>query len=336
MDRQFLVADIGGTHIRLALADENIALRHIKVWKCASFAQPKDALKAYLGELGDEDRAAPERICISVAAPIGSDVTSMTNHHWVLSISALANLFSMPVTLINDFSAQAWCLTRLQTSDVTWLQLPGQPAEAAVEPLSDVSQWLSGVRFVVGPGTGFGGSGITPGHEVLDAEPGHIAFAPLDGVQMDLLRQLWTRHPRVIVEHLLSGPGLANIYGALTVIRGIHAGAELTAEEVVAAARSDDAVASESTRLFTTILGAVCGDIALSVGATGGFFLSGAMLQKFGDLFDRALFLRAFNNKAKFRGWCESVPVGMLRASYPGLLGCAIYAAQLETRSPGQ
>ena len=172
MDRQFLVADIGGTHIRLALADENITLRYIKIWKCASFERPEDALQTYLSELSEADRVAPERICISVAAPIGSDVTSMTNHHWVLSISALENLFSMPVTLINDFSAQAWCLTRLRSSDVTWLQQPGQSAKPAVEPLPDVSQWLSGVRFVVGPGTGFGGSGITPGHEVLDAEPG--------------------------------------------------------------------------------------------------------------------------------------------------------------------
>lgn len=336
MDRQFLVADIGGTHIRLALADENIRLRDIKVWKCASFEQPEDALQAYLGELSEADRTALDQICISVAAPIGSDVTRMTNHHWVLSISALSRLFALPVALINDFSAQAWCLTRLRASDVTWLQPPGQSVDAAVEPLPDVSQWLGGVRFVVGPGTGFGGSGITPGGEVLDAEPGHIAFAPLDAVQMDLLRQLWTLHPRVIVEHLLSGPGLANIYNALAVIRGNRSNAELAAEEVVAAARSGDAVASESTRLFISILGAVCGDIALTVGATGGFFLSGAMLQKFGDLFDHALFLSAFNNKAKFRDWCELVPVGMLNAPYPGLLGCAIYAAHLETRSPGQ
>ena len=49
---------------------------------------------------------------------------------------------------------------------------------------------------------------------MLESEPGHVGFAPGNAHELALLGQLWQRYPRISVEHLLSGPGLANLHWA--------------------------------------------------------------------------------------------------------------------------
>ena len=83
------------------------------------------------------------------------------------------------------------------------------------------------------------------------------------------------------------------------------------------------------------MLGAVCGDLALSMGSLGGFFLSGNILQKLDELFDRELFKAAFTDKGHFRNWCQRVPIGLLNSTDPGLQGCAAFGLH-QRRSAGE
>jgi glucokinase len=321
-----LVADIGGTNARFALTASDAQLQCIGVLACANYAQIDDALEAYLAQLPLDKRGAVDSICMAVAAPTGPDKIKLTNHVWAFSQCALATKFKVPIRVINDFSAQAWCLTSLSDEDVTWLQDPCK--DRGEDTRTDLATWTDGTRTITGPGTGFGGASITISLDVLESEPGHLAFAPLDALQLRMLEQLWQWFPRISVEHLLSGPGLANIHKALTHMRGSPSSEQIDAARIVASAKRGNDQAMESIKMFITILGSVCGDMALSVGSRGGLFISGDMLKKMGDLFDYSVFMQAFVDKGSFRQWCQSIPVAVFEVSNPGLRGCALFAAR--------
>lgn len=309
-----LVADIGGTNARFALSNGDGTLTNRISLPCREYADITAALAAYLHTC--QGQPAPQHLYLAVAAATDQDEIVLTNNHWHFSQQALARRFAVPVTAINDFTAQAWCLPGLQESDVSWIQQVGP----------DDMVWSQGNRCIAGPGTGFGAATMTWNREVLESEPGQCAFAPLTPRQLAILVHLWDSHPRVTADHLLSGPGLSNIYSAIFMLQTGKTSPTIAAAELVDAARNGDQLARQSIDEFTRILGAVCGDLALSMGSLGGFFLSGNVLQKLGELFDHELFITAFTDKGRFRHWCQRVPVAMLNSADPGLQGCAAFS----------
>ncbi len=317
-----IVADIGGTNARFALASQAEApLQCVSVFRCADFVHFEDALEAYQEAL--RERSAPKvvSVCLAVAAAVHKDLIGLTNHSWQFSRRALQTALGIPVHVLNDFTAQALCLPALGDADVQWLRrAQGRPHAAA--------------RTIAGPGTGFGGATLTAAGEVVESEPGHCSFAPVTEHELQLLQVLWRRHPRICVEQLLSGPGLANLYWANAVLSGNPR--ELEAAAIVNAAEHGDALALQTLRDFSGILGSVCGDIALSMGSLGGFYLSGGVLEKLGALFDQTLFMTRFVDKGAFRSWCSEVPVARVTLAWPGLLGCARHARlQAQRNTPG-
>ncbi|MDT8429413.1 MAG: glucokinase [Pseudomonadales bacterium] len=323
-----LLADIGGTNARFALcaaASSSAAheLSHCESLRCADFASLHAAIQAYLQHSRQQGAPAPRQACLAVAAATDQDTIQLTNNPWQFSQQALADALQIPLSVINDFTAQAWCLPTLQEPDLIWLQRPptlSSPWDGS---------WSRGSRCIAGPGTGFGAATMTLGGEVLESEPGQVAFAPLTPQQQQILNHLWQYLPRVSPDNVLSGPGLGNLHAALTAL----AAADQTdpkphwsAAEIVAAAAKGDLTAREAVTEFNRILGAVCGDLALLMGSSGGFFLSGAMLTKMGSLFDHQVFIAAFNDKGAFCDWCQRVPVALLGINDPGLRGCAVYA----------
>lgn len=317
-DATVLVGDIGGTNARFALTNADQTLSNMVSLRCQDYPGIAEAIAAYLQTCRSQQAPAPQGICLAVAAATDQDKIKLTNNHWQFSQKALAQAFAMPVAVINDFTAQAWCLPSLRKTDVTWIQQVGP---------GDI-QWEQGNRSIAGPGTGFGAATMTFGREVVDSEPGQCAFAPLTPRQLAILVHLWDSYPRVTADYLLSGPGLSNIYSAIFVLNTGKKAEALSAPDIVAAARHGDQLAQQSLDEFSRILGAVCGDIALSMGSLGGFFLSGAMLQKVGEQFDKDLFIAAFTDKGSFSGWCRRVPVAILNMSEPGLHGCAAYSCR--------
>ncbi len=315
----FLLADIGGTNARFAWVMPGSAqLQCIEQFTCSEYGRFGEALQAYLERLRAQGAPKPVSACLAVAASVHEDLVRMTNSPWQFSRAALAAELGFPVHVLNDFSAQAWCLPLLEAN--------------ASEPLDAQSlQWWQKVgaapasaRTIVGPGTGFGAATMTAGGEVLESEPGHVSFAPVTAHEVALLKQLWQRFPRVSVEHLLSGPGLANLYWANSRLQGGEK--ELSAAAIAAGAVEGEAICQQTLEDFTGILGSVCGDIALSMGSLGGVYLSGSMLEKMDPVFNKALFMARFLDKGPFQGWCTQVPVARLCLPYPGLTGCALFS----------
>ncbi|EAW31939.1 glucokinase [marine gamma proteobacterium HTCC2143] len=301
-----IVADIGGTNARFAYvqADSN-ELLGIEIFPCAEFPFLRDAIRAYM-ERGHVDLI--DEICLAVAGPVESDWIDLPNNHWAFSRAELQQSLDASVSIINDFSAQVLSIDTLSGADLKWIGTP-RPA--------DIQQH---VVAVLGPGTGLGVSAMLSTGEILPSEAGHVAFAPTDEHECDLLKVLWQRYQRVSVERILSGMGLANLYWANCRLAGFER--ELTAADISAGAHAGDKYCLRAVNDFCAILGSVAGEVALMMGATDGVYVSGGIIPRLIDLLDEDLFRRRFDEKGRFREICAEIPLAIMLAKHPGLQGC--------------
>lgn len=299
-----IVADIGGTNARFAYVSGDIdQLLGVEVFPCADFAFLVDAVRTYM-ERGHVQRV--DKVCLAVAGPVATDWIDLPNNHWAFSQRQLEESLHVTVEVINDFSAQVLSIDALDETELQWIGAP-RPAGG-------------GVKAVMGPGTGLGVSAMMASGEILPSEAGHVAFAPVDDHQADLLRVLWQRYRRVSVERVLSGMGLANLYWANCLLDGHER--ELPAPEVTAGAQAGDQYCLRAVTDFYAILASMAGDVALMMGAADGVYLSGGILPRILNLLDEELFRQHFQDKGRFMAFNTAVPLAIVRAEHPGLRGC--------------
>ncbi len=176
------------------------------------------------------------------------------------------------------------------------------------------------LRVVIGPGTGLGVAGITARGEVIATEGGHVSFAPVNAHEAELLQELWKYHSHVSIEHLLSGPGLCNIFSASNPAH--KSNEELTPAEITGAAMDGDKKCLQVVNDFLAILASVAGDFAMAMGALDGVYLTGGILPRIDSLIDRKLFRELFIAKGEFETYCSKIPLAFVQAENPGLRGC--------------
>jgi glucokinase len=309
-----IVADVGGTHVRFgALPQRGVQLQCIEAFNCSDFAQLDDAIQHYLTLISQQlpGSGPPQVVCLALAGDTQNDPVQLVNAPWNAHIERLSSLFGCQVLAINDFSAQGYAIPGFGGSDLQWLRPPTQD--------------VAGLnRAIVGPGTGLGVAALLPGGQIVESEGGHISFAPQNREQQQLLQVLWQLYPRVSVERLISGPGLATLYRCLSLIDGKEQ--QLQPEQITQQALAGDSLCLAALELFTQIFGSVAGDLALTMAAKGGVYLSGGLLAGMGQLFDSSSFLKNFDNKGRYRDYCHEMPVARVLAPQPGLLGAARYA----------
>lgn len=299
-----IVADIGGTNARFAYVEGGSKeLRGIEVFPCASFTFLIDAIRAYMerGHVGWVDN-----ICLAVAGPVESDWIDLPNNHWAFSQRELGESLQVTLTIINDFSAQVLSIDVLSEAELQWLGTPRPQG--------------GGVKAVMGPGTGLGVSAMLPSGEILPSEAGHVAFAPVNAHEANLLGILWQRYDRVSIERVLSGTGLANLYWANCRLDGHER--ELPAPEITAGAQAGDEYCLRAVADFYAILASMAGDVALMMGAGDGVYLSGGIIPRILDFLDVDKFRDRFEDKGRFREFNAQVPLAIVTAEQPGLSGC--------------
>src|SRR5687767_10599746 len=106
-----VVADIGGTHARFALAHLNgsgVELSDEAVLATSAYPGPVEAWRAYQDQIG---RALPDRGAIAIAAPVDGDAVQMVNNHWAFGWTELAAQLRLErLTRLNDFEAIAFAV----------------------------------------------------------------------------------------------------------------------------------------------------------------------------------------------------------------------------------
>lgn len=321
----WLVADLGGTHLRLALTDTpgdgRPALRELRTFRAAEAQSLAAAGRRYLQETGA--RAAGAVVC--AAGRVVARTVDMTNLSWRVDAMELEQAWAMRrVEVVNDLAGAASALAWLDDGEAPLLW-PAPPP-----PSGDERRCV-----VVSPGTGLGVAAAriraAAQVEVIDTEGGHAGFAPQTELEWDLASAMQQREGRRISwEHWVSGPGLACIQQALALRAGSapHGGGELSPEQVVAGAARGDRLCVQALEMCAQALAAVAGDCVLMHGAWHGVYLMGGLVKALHDRWDVAAFRARFTDKGPFADAMAAVPVRWVVHPHPVLLGAAHRARQ--------
>lgn len=321
-----VAGDIGGTHARLGLFEVckgAPVLLHERVYPSPRFSGLEAVLRAFL----EEFHPTPTAAAFGLAGPVHDGRARTPNLPWEVDARVLQSVLGVShVELINDLEALACGIPFLAPSDFVVLN-PGTEA--------------AGNRAVVAAGTGLGVAGLVwdgQRHRPMATEGGHADFAPRNPLECELMLHLSKRFGRVSNERILSGAGLTNVYDFL---RDTGRGEEpdwlsrRLAEEDRAKVISScglegsSPLCSQAVDLFASRYGAVAGDVALQLLATGGLFLGGGIAPKLlPRLQDPSLFRAAFIDKGRLRPMLEQVPVRVVLDDRVGMRGAAQVAAQ--------
>lgn len=310
-----LVGDIGGTNARLALYDINeSSLSQEKTFPGNDYDSLESVIREYLKQTGIEVKAA----CIAIACPISGDQVSMTNHTWSFSIAELkASLQFETLLVINDFTAVAMAIPALSSQDCTKV--------GGAEPQK------SAPMAVLGAGTGLGVAHLLNINDQwlsLPGEGGHADLSATTDEEDAVLKQLRTQFGHVSAERCLSGQGLVNLYTSLVAIDGKQA-EELQPKDVMEQGLNKSCTYCErALNLFCNMMGCFAGNLALTLGTTGGVYIGGGIVPRFIEFFMSSDFRLAFEAKGRFSSMLENIPVFIIQHSQPGLLGSGVYLRQ--------
>lgn len=326
-----LVADIGGTHARLALAlppreqgaaeSGPAALERPHVFECRRFSGVEELVVEYLQTCG---HPPVRRAALAVATAVTGDLVQFTNRAWSFSRQALQAGFGWETLLvINDFTALAMSLPGLQPADL--MALPGAETQP---PLA------LGPKALLGAGTGLGMSGLLPdgrgGWVAIAGEGGHATLAPNGSLEAAVAAWLQRRYSHVSTERVLSGEGLVNLYNAVCHVNGLQA-QELKPPEVVERGLSGrDAACDQALDCFCSFLGGAAGNWALALGSTGGVYIGGGIAPRLMSRLAQGRFRQFFEAKGRLSPLLRRMPTWVLvDQPFPALRGAAAALGQV-------
>lgn len=350
-----LAADIGGTKTNVGLY-RSVAGRlrrtELRRFDSHAFASVEEILDLFLGQY----RVRIDAAAFGIAGPVIGGRSVATNLPWIIDERKVSRRLRAPVRLLNDLEAMAHSIPHLR------------PAQ--MHSLNRGRAVPNGNLALIAAGTGLGEAFVvrTSGQfEVGASEGGHSSFAPRDDREIALLRVLAKRFGHVSWERLLSGPGLVNIFRALgtddvtsRITRGVTSritrgttsrsargttsrearrlpgrAPELSpidpAEISRAAFSGRSARAAEAVAMFATLYGSEAGNLALKYLATGGVYLGGGIAPKLLPALRKKAFLRAFQEKGRFRPLLRAIPVRVILDEHAALLGAASVAVRCVT-----
>ncbi|MEM0935606.1 MAG: glucokinase [Pseudomonadota bacterium] len=309
-----MVADIGGTNTRVALAERGqLVPGSIRHYRNAEFDGLVPVLRGYMAETGcGEPRAA----ALAMAGPVREGRGELTNLDWTLDTSVLAQATGAEtVALLNDLQAQGHALGHLPSSALHVVK-PGPPPN------------LSLTQLVVGIGTGFNAAPVfstAAGRFVPPSEAGHAGLPALSEEDLSFARYITARHGFCSIEDALSGRGLGYIHDFLCERDGVVGGS--LSKDVFARADSGPSEAATrakaALRMFVRLAAGVCGDLALTLLPFGGVFLVGGMSRAITPHLNEMGFAEVFADKGRFSGFMDQFAITTVTDDDAALIGGA-------------
>jgi glucokinase len=321
-----LAGDIGGTKTLLGLFDPASVRPRAIVIRSFPTLEFDDLTSMIAAFVKDDEvkHASIDTACFGVAGPVIGDTAELTNVPWRVDARRVAAVFSLRrVNLLNDLQAMAYAVPVLREAEVHVLQ-EGEPLRG-------------GNIALIAAGTGLGEALLhyVDGRFIPSpTEAGHADFSARTEREMALVRELTPRFGRVDVERVVSGHGLINVH---TVTHRQPCTANVNIDDPdapaaisLAAVERRCASCMEALDLFIEAYGAETGNLALRSVATGGVFIGGGIAPKILPALTTGSFMHAFRNKSPLEGMLEKMPVKVILNAESGLLGTAVYAAELS------
>jgi glucokinase len=334
-----LAGDVGGTKTLLGLfsaAPERPSAVEIGEFVTLDYDGLEPMIRQFVKARG-VDAKAIRAACFGVAGAVTEQVARLTNVPWLVSADTVAEELGLRrCRVINDLEALAYGVTVLDGDELVALQR-GIPVP-------------SGNAAVIAAGTGLGEAMLhnVEGRFVPAAsEGGHADFAARTPREMEMVQELTRIFGRVGAEHVISGPGIVNIYQFTH--RSFGSGPTITPNSIAPArlcegvgqgvptselpARINRAAAErrcprcvETMEIFVAAYGAEAGNIALRTVATAGVYVGGGIAPKILPMLQGGPFLEAFRDKEPMAALVATIPVSVILNPDAGLLGAAVHA----------
>lgn len=331
MEQLLLAGDVGGTKTALALVEPGRGpLRVVAeaIYDSRRPGQLDGMVREFLADHPGRVRWAS----FSVAGPVIGGRVQLSNLGWSIDQEEFRRSFGLAaVRLLNDLHATAYALPHLHPEQLLTLQ-PGEPG-------------AGGARAVVAPGTGLGEAFVLPtaaGFQAFPSEGGNADFAPGDRLQVELFQHLLARNGHVSYEDVCSGRGIPNVYRFLRDtgraqepawlrdrLAGVADPGPVIVETGLDETTVPDSLCAMTLDLFTSILAAEAGNLALRVLSTGGVFLGGGIPPRILPLLRTERFLERFRHKGHFSELLRHIPLHVILEPRTALLGAARHGLEM-------
>jgi glucokinase len=323
-----LAGDVGGTKTVLAVFGGK-PLKPVPVRQYVFDSRQRSSLESMVR---DFLAGGTEKITVSVfgvAGPVSGGRSQIVNLNWPVDRKKLSRIPRIGhVEVINDLEATARGVDLLPSSRSRSLT-PGLRRR-------------KGPYALIAPGTGLGTAGMLPegkGYRAFAGEGGHRDFAPSDETGYRLHRFLAKKFGRhVSVERICSGNGFRLLLEFVvaagiaqagpSMLRELDHAADPNAVIAEAGASGSDPAARAAVALYIGCLGAVAGDLVLTLGATGGIWIAGGIAPRILPSLTGKGFLEAFRNKGRMRAYMEKIPVRVILDPMTALYGAAALGAE--------
>ena len=335
-----LAGDIGGTKTLLGLfgrAPERPPAIEVGEFATLDYDGLVPMIREFLKARGIEARSVAAST-FGVAGAITDQIARLTNVPWLVDAAEVGQGASLRrVHLLNDLEAMAFAVPVLNADELAVLQ-------------HGIAQ-SGGNAAVIAAGTGLGEAMLhnIDGRFVPAAsEGGHADWGARTRREIEMLDVLTRIYERVSVEHVVSGPGLVNVYqfthdafgtstGFFSVVARLPerlcAGvgrlgdvAELPARITKSAMDGRCELCAEALDLFVAAYGAEAGNLALRTVATAGVYVGGGIAPKILPALEGGTFLDAFRSKAPLADFVATIPVAVILNPEAGLVGAAVQA----------
>lgn len=345
-----IAADVGGTKTRLICADahEPSHILYEKRYLCGEFDGFEPMLQTFIQECKSAaamvDTSRVNVLTLALPGLVSDSSARLTNLPWIIEKQSLKDTFGIRnVFFMNDFQASAIGTGLLLEKDRIVLN----PGISSRNKQPDGLKKNS-IRVAVGAGTGLGVAWVEVATEgnaeeasendneaacAHDTEGGHIDFAPIGDIQIELLLFLQQRFGHVSYERILSGDGLVSLYQFCALKQGItNQNDEISAEWVNKQSENDE-VADRALSLFVQIYGAYIGNIALLFKPYGGIFITGGIAAKIVNKMQSKEFISAYLSKGRMSALVEQVAVYLVTNERVGVLGAMSEAIKMQHKS---
>lgn len=271
-----LLADIGGTHARFALAEGDVI--HEPVKYCARDFESLEA--ALLRFCSDQACTQKPSLLIATAARQYEDgcYRFVNNNSWVIDRDDLEKKGWSASLIVNDFVASARGA----------LALPDQQKQVlkAGKPDRDTP------CCILGPGTGLGLAYMHYRNDrwsIQKTAGGHMLAAAVSDEQWSVIKLVQRLKPNDFLlsfEDLVSGRALPVLYEAVCLYNGRESDVEKAAD--ILAQDPESPCVKQTLRLFHEFFGLFAHNVIVTAHAYGGLFLDGGVLHRLREknLFD--------------------------------------------------
>lgn len=322
-----LAGDIGGTSTRLGLfpsgkgPDNPVAQ---KIYRSQDYKGLEEIIRSFI----DEHKVVVDRASFGVAGPIKNNRASITNLTWVIDGDNLCKEIGIPeVSLLNDVEAMAYAIPNLDEAMLETIK-PGRPVQECVKAL-------------IAPGTGLGEVFLTwngTHYQPHSSEGGHTEFGPRNKLEIELLSYMLERYDHVSYEWVCSGIGIPNLYSFFRetgrypeppALAKMLAETEDKSPVIVNAAIQEPdnyPICVAVLNLFTSILGAQAGNLAMSVSSFGGMYLGGGIPPRIADYIRSPMFSESFEDKGRLKPMIADIPIYLITHPNTALLGAACHS----------